>query len=161
MKKLIFQKIAKDITIFFILMCFTIGLIVWTMQAVNYLDYVVEDGHGIKTYFLYSIFNFPKIVNRLVPFVFFISLLYTITNYENKNELIIFWTNGISKYDFTKVIILLSFILMIIQIIISSFVSPLSQYKGRTQLKNSNIDYFSSLLKKVNLLMLWMGLPFL
>ena len=148
MKKLIFRKIVIDITVFFILMSVTIGIIVWTLQAVNYLDFVVEDGHGIKTYFLYSIYNFPKIVNRLVPFIFFISLLYVITNYDNKNELIIFWTNGISKNEFTQIIVGLSIILTILQIIISSYISPLSQYKGRSQLKNSNINYFTSLLKE-------------
>ena len=34
-------------------MCFAIGVIVWTMQAVNYLDFVIQDGHGLKTYFAY------------------------------------------------------------------------------------------------------------
>ena len=140
MKKLIFLKITKDITIFFLLMCLTLGIIVWTLQAVNYLDFVIED--GLKTYFLYSIYNFPKIVNRLVPFIFFITLLYIILSYDSKNELIIFWTNGISKNDFTKIIIVLSLVLTIIQIVISSYLSPLSQYKGRNQLKNSNIDFF-------------------
>ena len=36
------------------------GLIVWTLQAVNYFDYVTQDGHGLKVYFLYTIYNFPK-----------------------------------------------------------------------------------------------------
>ena len=148
MKKLIFRKIIKDITVFFILMATAIGIIVWTLQAVNFLDFVVVDGHGFKTYFLYSIYNFPKIINRLVPFIFFISLLYIITSYDNKNELIIFWTNGITKNEFVKIILILSVILTIIQIIISSYISPKSQYKGRSQLKNSNVDYFTSLIKK-------------
>ena len=147
MKKLIFRKIVKDITIFFILMSVTIGIIVWTLQAVNYLDFVIEDGHGLKTYFLYSIYNFPKIINRLVPFVFFISLIYVITNYDDKNELIIFWTNGVTKNQFAKIILGLSIILTIVQMIISGYISPLSQFKGRSQLKNSNIDYFTSLIK--------------
>lgn len=147
MKKIIFLKIFKDISIFFLLMCFTIGLIVWTLQAVNYLDYVIEDGHGLKTYFFYSVFNFPKIVNRLIPFLFFITLVYTITNYENKNELLIYWTNGISKSKFVKIILLLSIILTIIQIMMSGYVSPISQYKSRSELKNSNIDYFTTLIK--------------
>ena len=51
MKKLIFLKFAKDTSVFFLLMCLTIGLIVWTLQAVNYFDFVTQDGHGLKTYF--------------------------------------------------------------------------------------------------------------
>jgi len=147
MNKLIFRKLTKDICGFFLLMCLSIGIIVWTLQAVNYLDYVIEDGHGLKTYFLYSIFNFPKIVNRLIPFIFFITLVYVITNYDTKNELIVFWTNGIGKNEFANKIILISFILTLIQIIISSYISPYSQLKGREQLKDSKIDYFTSLIK--------------
>ena len=73
MKKLIFRKFAKDTSIFFILMCLVIGIIVWTLQAVNYFDFVVQDGHGLKTYFSYIILNFPKIVHRIIPFIFFFS----------------------------------------------------------------------------------------
>ena len=147
MKKLIFRKIIKDITIFFLLMCMTIGIIVWTLQAVNYLDFVIEDGHGLKTYFLYSLYNFPKIINRLVPFILFITLIYVISNYDSKNELIIFWTFGVSKNEFVNKIIIYSIFLTIIQIFLSGFVTPSSQYKARAHLKNSNIDYFTSLIK--------------
>ena len=90
MKKLIFRKFAKDTLIFFMIMCLSIGLIVWTLQAVNYFDFVTQDGHGLKTYFTYTILNFPKIIHRIIPFIFFITLFYLITNYEQKNELSIF-----------------------------------------------------------------------
>ena len=67
------------------------GLIVWTLQAVNYFDFVSEDGHGLKIYFFYTLLNFPKIIHRILPFIFFISLFYTIIRYEMNNELNIFW----------------------------------------------------------------------
>ena len=50
-EKLIFRKFAKD-TLFFFYFIFTVGLIV-DMQAVNYFDFVTQDGHGLKTYFSY------------------------------------------------------------------------------------------------------------
>ena len=147
MKKLIFQKFAQDTLTFFVIMCLTIGLIVWTLQAVNYFDFVTQDGHGLKTYFSYIAFNFPKIVHRIIPFVFFISLFYMLINYEIRNELSIFWIHGISKIEFANKVIFLSIILTIFQIIIGSFFSPFAQYKGREFLKYSNIDFFTSLIK--------------
>ena len=147
MKKLIFRKFIKDISFFFVLMCITLGLIVWTLQAVNYLDFVTQDGHGLKTYFLYTIFNFPKIIHRIIPFIFLISLFFIITNYESKNELLIFWLNGITKIKFANKIIIFSIFLLILQIFIGGFVSPKSQFKARTFLKNSDIDYFSALIQ--------------
>jgi len=124
------------------------SLIVWTLQAVNYFDFVTEDGHGLSVYFSYTLLNFPKIINRILPFIFFISLFYIIINYELKNELNIFWVNGISKIEFLNRLIIFSIYLMVFQIFLSSFVSPLSQYKAREYLKNSNIDFFTSLIKE-------------
>ena len=149
MKKLIFRNLAKDTLIFFLIMCFTVvGTIVWTIQAVNYFDYVSQDGHGLKTYFTYILLNFPKIIHRIIPFIFFISLFYILNEYENKNELQIFWTFGISKIDFANKILFISIIITIIQICFGAFLSPYSQLKGREMLKNSNIDLFSSLIKE-------------
>ena len=148
MKKLIFRKINKDTLYLFLLLCLSLGLIVWTIQAVNYLDYVTQDGHGLKTYLLYSVYNFPKIIHRLIPFIFFVSLFLILTNYETKNELLIFWTHGITKVKFANKLIYFSIILLIFQIIIGGFISPHFQLKSRTLLKESNIDFFSSLVKE-------------
>ena len=148
MKKLIFRKINKDALYLFLLLCLSLGLIVWTIQAVNYLDYVTQDGHGLETYLLYSIYNFPKIIHRLIPFIFFISLFLILTSYETKNELLIFWTHGVTKIKFANRLIYFSIILLIFQIIIGSFISPYFQLKSRTLLKESNIDFFSSLVKE-------------
>ena len=148
MKKLIFRKITKDSTSLFLLLCLTLGVIVWVIQAVNYLDYVTQDGHGLRTYFLYTLFNFPKIIHRIIPFIFFISIFFIIINYELKNELLIFWINGISKIKFTNKILIISIFLFFFQIIIGSFVSPLYQYKARSFLKNSDINFFTSLIKE-------------
>ena len=122
MKKLIFRKINKDTLYLFLLLCLSLGLIVWTIQAVNYLDFVTQDGHGLETYLLYSAYNFPKIIHRLIPFIFFISLFLILTNYETKNELLIFWTHGITKVKFANRLIYISIILLILQIIIGGFI---------------------------------------
>jgi lipopolysaccharide export system permease protein len=146
MEKLIFNRLYKNTIKFFFTSLLTMGIIVWTIQAVNYLDFITEDGHGLKIYFLYTIFNFPKIVSRLLPFIFFISLFYIFIIYEKRNELNIFWINGVNKIKFANRIIILSLALTIIQIILSSYLSPVSQFKARNILKKSNVDYFSSLL---------------
>ncbi len=148
MKKLIFKKISKDLLIFFCFSIVLLGLIVWTLQAINYFDLVTEDGHGIKIYFLYSILNFPKIIHRILPFVFFITLFYILISYEAKNELNILWINGIHKLQFVNKLIFLSILLMFFQIFVGSFLSPMSQFKARTLLKNSEIDFFTSLIKE-------------
>ena len=148
MKKLIFKNFYTDTLSFFFTSLLTMSLIVWTLQAVNYFDFVTEDGHGLEIYFYYTFLSFPKILDRILPFIFFISLFYTILNFEKKNELNIFWIHGISKIKFLNKLILFSIFLMFFQIILSSFISPTTQFKARNFLKNSNVDFFSSLIKE-------------
>ena len=148
MKKLLFQKFLKDTTETFIIISISIGLIVWVMQAVSFLDFITEDGHGLYVYFYYTGLNFPKIVHRILPFVFFISLFYQISQYEQKNELLIFWTHGVNKINFLNILIIYSFIVLLFQIFLGSYLSPISQNKAKSFIRNSNIDFFPNLIKE-------------
>ena len=147
MEKLIFRKFFFDIIGFFLIGILCLSLIVWVIQAVNYLDFVSEDGHSFKVYLYYTFLSFPKIFSRLLLFIFFISIFYTILRYEEKNELVILWTNGIKKKKFLNFVIKMSFFLIIIQIILNAFIVPKSQDIARSYIRSSNIDYFPSLLK--------------
>ena len=148
MKKKIFRKIVFDINNFFLIILLSVGSIVWVIQAVNYLDFVSEDGHGFYIYFYYTILSFPKIISAVLPFVFFVSLFYILTKYEKSNELLIFWTNGITKENFTKTIIKFSLIYLIIQILLTTIIVPKSQNLARSFIRTSTIDFFPSLLKE-------------
>ena len=100
MEKILFRKLILDISLRALIITFTIGLIVWIIQAANYLDFVIDDGHNFTIYFYYNLFNFPKIVHRILPFVFGISVFFELIKYERNNELLIFWTSGITKKKF-------------------------------------------------------------
>ena len=148
MKKLIFRNIFKDITAFFIITSLSLTLIVWVIQAVNYLDFVSEDGHSFKVYFMYSLLSLPKIFSKLILFVFFISVFFTISKYEENNEILIFWNYGIKKSEFINKIIKFSFIYFLISVIFSFLIVPKTQDMARSYIRNSSIEYFPSLIKK-------------
>ena len=148
MKKTLIIKFIKDTFKLFVMISLTLGLIVWVIQAVNFLDFVTEDGHGFKVYFLYTFFNFPKIIHRILPFVFFISLFYQIIKYEKNNELLILWTNGIKKFQFINIVILYSLVILVFQILLGSYISPKAQNESRSYIRSSNVDFFPSLIKE-------------
>ena len=148
MKKLIFRKFLIDAFLSFLILIICFSLIVWVIQAVNYLDFISEDGHGFKVYFLYTLFSFPKIFSKLFLISLFISLFYVIIKYENDNELNIYWSVGISKINFVNKIIKFSILLLIIQFILTSYVSPKTQNMGKSFIRMSDIDFFPSLIKE-------------
>ena len=147
MEKIIFKSFLREISFFFILSSISIALIIWIIQAVNYLDFVSEDGHNFKVYFLYTILILPKIFSRILPFMFFISIFYIILKYEEKNQLLIFWSNGIDKKKFLNIVLKYSLIFFLIQIFLTAIVVPETQNKARSYIRSSNIDFFPALIK--------------
>ena len=148
MKKLIFKKLGKDIGAFFLISIICLTTIVWIIQAVNYLDLISEDGHSLSVYFSYTLFNLPKIISRLLPFIFALSLFYTLLRYELNNELVIYWMNGISKNNIIHSILRISIFYFFVQIVLTSYIVPESLDKGRSYFRNSNVDLFTSIIKK-------------
>jgi len=147
MKKIIFKNFLRETTIFFLLSCSSVALIVWVIQAVNFLGFVTEDGHGFKVYFLYTLLSLPKIFNEILPFMFFFSVFFTIVKYEDQNQILIFWSNGIKKSEFLNTIVKYSFIFLILQFFLNVFLVPFTQDKARSYIRQSNIDFLPSLVK--------------
>ena len=147
MKKILFRKLLKDYLSFFFITLFSVSIIIWVFQAVNYLDIMIEDGRDYLIYIKYSLLNFPKTFSKLFPFVLFFSLFYVTIKYENNNELIIFWNFGINKIEIINFIFKVSLFLLIIQIILSSIVVPRSQELAKSYIKTSNINFLGSLIK--------------
>jgi len=148
MKKTIYKSFILEFLKIFFLSLFALTLIVWIMQAVNYLDFVSEDGHGFKVYFTYTVLSLPKILSRLMMFVFFVSLFYALYKMEEKNELIIYWINGVRKISVKRFIIFISLIFLFFQLLFNIIITPKSQDAARSYLRHSNIDFFPSLIKE-------------
>ena len=147
MKKIIFKNFLRETTIFFLLSCSSVALIVWVIQAVNYLGFVTEDGHGFKVYFLYTLLSLPKIFNEILPFMFFFSVFFTLVKYEDQNQILIFWSNGIKKKEFLNIILKYSLIFLVLQFLMNVFLDPFTQDKARSFIRQSNIDFLPSLVK--------------
>ena len=147
MKKTIFRKLTIECLKFFLLILFTISTIIWVLQAVNYLDFVIEDGHGFFVYFNYTLLSFPKIISRIYPFAIFLAFSYILLKYEDKNELIIFWNFGVNKIDFINFFTKVSFFFVLISLLLNAVITPMAQDKARSFIRSSDLDFFESILK--------------
>lgn len=147
MKKIIYRNLATDCLKFFLLTIFTIGSIIWVLQAVNYLDFVIEDGHGFFVYFKFTLLSYPKILSRIYPFAVFLSFSYILLKYEINNELIIFWNFGVKKIHFINFFIRFSLFFVLLSILLNALVAPIAQNKARSYIRSSNLDFFESVLK--------------
>ena len=147
MKKIIFRKLLLDYMSFFLIALISSGIVIWVFQAVNFLDIMIEDGRSYSVYISYSLLNFPKIVNKLFPFILFFSLFYVTIKYENNNELIIFWNFGINKIQLINFVFKFSIVLMLIQLIFSAVIVPKSQDLARSFLRSSTVNFYENFIK--------------
>jgi lipopolysaccharide export system permease protein len=147
MKKIIFRKLLLDYMSFFLIALISSGIVIWVFQAVNFLDIMIEDGRSYSVYISYSLLNFPKIINKLFPFILFFSLFYVTIKYENNNELIIFWNFGINKIQLINFVFKFSIVLMLIQLIFSAVIVPKSQDLARSFLRSSTVNFYENFIK--------------
>ena len=132
---------------FFLIALISSGIVIWVFQAVNFLDIMIEDGRSYSVYISYSLLNFPKIINKLFPFILFFSLFYVTIKYENNNELIIFWNFGINKIQLINFVFKFSIVLMLIQLIFSAVIVPKSQDLARSFLRSSTVNFYENFIK--------------
>ena len=83
-----------------------------------------------------------------IIFSYFESLFFTIQKYKSNNEILIFWTNGISRLKLINFVIKVSVVFTIIQILFVFFLVPKTQDYSRDFIRQSNIDLFSSLISE-------------
>ena len=147
MKNRIYKYIFHEFIRNFIVTLFAFAAVIWTIQAVNFLDLVTEDGHAFKIYLLYSFLTISKVLTKLIPFTFLIASIITILKLERDNELIVLWTSGLNKIFIVNLIFRISILMMFVQLLMATTINPKTLNISRTLLKNSELQFVSSLLK--------------
>ena len=148
MENTIYKYFFHEFLRYFAITIFALAVIVWTIQSVNFLDLVTEDGHSFSIYFTYSFLTLSKILTKLIPFCFLLAIILTIVKLEKDNELIILWTSGLNKIYIVNLIFRISLIIMLLQLILTSIINPKLLNLSRSLLKNSELQFIPSLLKE-------------
>ena len=147
MKNTIYKYFFHEFLRYFSISLFALAIIVWTIQSVNFLDLVTEDGHAFATYFTYTFLILSKIFTKLIPFCFLIASVFTIIKFEKDNELIAIWTSGLNKIHIVNLIFRISLTIMFLQIILTTVINPTLLNSSRSIIKNSQLQFIPSLLK--------------
>ena len=148
MKNTIYKYFFHEFIRYFVVILFAFSAIIWTIQAVNFLDLVTDDGHAFRIYLFYSFLTLPKVFTKLIPFTFLIASILTILKLEKDNELIALWTSGLNKIHIVNLLFRISIIIMFLQIILATALNPSLLNLSRGILKNSQLQFIPSLLKE-------------
>jgi len=148
MKNTIYKYFFHEFIMYFGIVIFALTAVIWTIQAVNFLDLVTDDGHAFLVYFFYSFLTLSKIITKLFPFSFLIASILTILKFEKDNELIILWTSGLNKIHIVNLMLRISLIMMLLQLTLTTVINPQVLNFSRSLLKDSQLQFVGSLLKE-------------
>lgn len=150
LKNKIYKYFTFEILKSFLTILFAFTAIAWTVRAVNFLDLIVDNGHSVTTYLMYSLYNITNIITKFIPLSFLLALTLSIVKFERQNELIILWTTGLDKIKLINLFFLVSLIILFIQVIFSVYITPYALNKSRSLVSSSSLNSISSVIKVNN-----------
>jgi len=142
-KNKIYKYFSIEIFKSFITILFAFSIVAWTVRSVNFLDLIVDSGHSLRSYFLFSFLNISGIITKFIPLSFLLALVVSIYKFNNKNELMIVWTTGLSKLRLANLFLSLSIVITLIHLLFSSIITPYTLNKSRSTLSNDELGNFS------------------
>ncbi len=121
-EKYILSKIAGPMLII------TLGItgIAWLSQSLRFVDFIVNKGLSIGTFFYITVLIVPSLLWVVLPVALFISVIYSYNKLANESELIIFKTSGIDNYSLLKPAIMFASLCTIISFAIGAYLLPIS-----------------------------------
>ena len=142
--------IVSEILKSYALVLISFSLLIWIAQAAKNLNLITESGLSIKTYCYFILLIFPKIVSQLMIISFLIGAFLTILKLLDTKEIEIYWLAGISKLNIAFTIFTVSFVPLILALLFYIYLVPLTNFKSREILANSEFSMINSLVKKNN-----------
>jgi len=112
---------------------------VWLTQSLRYIDFVMARGLSILSFFKLILFLLPNLIAIVLPFSFFISLLFILNKFDNDRELIVFQSIGLSNVELTKPVLKLATIICLIVYGLNFYFYPLANQYYRSS-KNEIIN---------------------
>ena len=147
LKNKIYKYFASEIFKSFLTILFALTAVAWTVRAVSFLDLIVENGHSISTYLLFSLYNITNIVTKFIPLSFLLALVLSLLKFEKNSELIILWTNGLNKIKVANLFFLISLLILFLQLTFAVIITPSTLNESRRLIKVSGFDSMSSIIK--------------
>ena len=147
LKNKIYKYFAAEIFKSFLIILFALTAVAWTVRAVSFLDLIVENGHSISTYLLFSLYNITNIITKFIPLSFLLALVLSALKFEKNSELIILWTNGLNKVKIANLFFLISLLILFLQLTFAVIITPSALNESRRLIKVSGFDSMSSIIK--------------
>ena len=144
----IYQNYLIEIFKTFFVILMGLSLIALTVRAVSFLELIVDSGYLLSTYFKFSLLNVLGIIPKFIPLSFLISLIFFVMKHKQDSEFVILWTSGVKKISIINLLVFCSFLVVILHLVASTFITPFSLKKASSRSQSSLVLFID---EKINI----------
>ena len=142
--------LLKNLIKYFILILFTLTIIIWITRTIRYIYFITEYGIDFKTFLLIISLILPDLLNFSIPISIFLSIIFVYNKLIKNNELIILQNAGVTKNGFLFPPFVLSIFIMGFLYFITLYLSPKSNIMFETQKEEIRNNMMNVLLNNTN-----------
>lgn len=110
----------------FVIITLSITGIAWLSQSLRFIDFIVNKGLSIGTFFYLSILILPSLMWVIVPAATFIAIIYAYNKLQSDSELVIYRATGIDNKMLMRPALIFSLLATLISYSISLYFLPAS-----------------------------------
>lgn len=126
----IFEKyVFKILAMTTLVTALSLTLIILLTQSIRYLELVISSDASVLYFLLMLSLAIPKFLEAILPLAFMIACIYTARRLMNDREIIIMSASGASYYKIARGFFIFTFIMMVIQFLLSAWGAPIASSK--------------------------------
>lgn len=94
--------IFRQIGVSVVFLAFAITCAIWLTQSLRYVDYIVNRGLSLGTFFFFTMLLMPSLLVIILPMALFISVLFIYNRMATDRELIVMRAAGLSPMQLSS-----------------------------------------------------------
>lgn len=142
--------LLKNILKYFILILFTLTIIIWITRTIRYVYFITEYGIDLKTFILIITLILPDLLIFSIPISTFLAIIFLYNKLIKNNEMVILQNAGVGKSGFLFPPFVLSLIVMFCLYSITLYLSPKSNRIFEEQKEEIRNNMVNVLLNNTN-----------
>ena len=120
------KYIARQLVHATLLITISLTSIVWLMQALRYIDFIVSQGVSIALFLKLTLLLVPSLVMMILPPAYFCAVIFTYNKLKVDSELVVMQAMGLTKWKLTQPALRVGLGLVAIGYAIALYLQPLS-----------------------------------
>jgi len=101
-------------------------LAIWLTQSLRYVDYIINRGLSLGTFFYFTMLLTPSLLAIILPIALFISVTFVYNRLITDRELVVMRTAGMSQLDLATPALILAGLVMVIGYVFNLYLLPVT-----------------------------------